>query len=84
MCRNCKFFMQHYILDNGKLRWINRGHCTNGKLRDRQAFAKVCAQYEYQSPVEDGYADKEYLSKELLRKVLTMDLLPQMDIREDA
>ena len=83
MCRNCKFFIQHYILTKGKFKWINRGHCTNGKLRDKHAFAKACQNYEYQEPVEDRYVDKEYLSKELLQKVLTMDLLPKMDIKHD-
>ena len=84
MCRNCKFFIQHYILSNGKLRWINYGHCIQGRFRNREACGKICQNYEYQAPVEDRYADKEYLSKELLQKVLTMDLLPKTDMREDA
>ena len=84
MCRNCKFFMQHYILDKENFKWINAGHCMKLKLRNKQAYAKICEHYEYQAPVEDRYVDKEYLSKELLQKVLTMDILPKMNIREDA
>ena len=84
MCRNCKFFMQHYILDKGTFKWINAGHCMKLKLRNKQALSNICEYYEYQQPVENRYVDKEYLSKELLQKVLTMDLLPKMNIREDA
>ena len=84
MCRNCRFFIQHYILNNGKLRWVNYGHCIQGRFRNREAYGKICEHYEYQAPVEDGYADREYLSKELLQKVLSMELLPQLEIREDA
>ena len=54
------------------------------KLRNKQACGKICQNYEYQEPVEDRYIDKEYLSKALLQKVLTMDLLPAMDIKEDT
>jgi len=76
MCRNCKFFIQHYILLDGKFKWINRGHCISGKIRDKHAYGKICKNYVYQASVEDRYVDKEYLSKALLQKVPTMDLLP--------
>ena len=83
VCRCCKHFIQHYSLHNGKFRWVNCGHCTNPKVRPKQSWAKACSRYEYIEPVEDRYVDKEYLSKELLQKVLTMDLLPKMNIQED-
>ena len=83
ICRNCKFFMQHYILDNGQFKWINAGHCIKLKLRNKQAYSKICEHYEYQEPVEDRYVDQEYLSKELLQRVLTMDLLPKMEIEDN-
>lgn len=78
MCQNCKYFMQHFILSKGKFCWINCGHCTYAKLRTKQAYAAACTHYEYTEPVEDCYADREYLSKALLQRVLAMDLLPEM------
>ena len=84
VCRCCKHFIQHYALRDGKFHWVNCGHCTNPKFRARKPWTKARSLYEYSEPNESLYVDQEYLSKSLLQRVLAMELLPHMDIREDA
>ena len=83
-CKECEFFVQHYILLESKLHWVNCGHCTKKRIHNRKAEIrapdnKVCPEYVFAGTVESKFVTKEYLSKELLKRVLEMDLLPQME-----
>ena len=47
LCKECKFFMQHYGKDGRGYFEINAGHCVAGKrLKDRSADA-TCEYFEF-------------------------------------
>ena len=78
-CRTCKHFIQHYTFLNGKFRWANCGHCTEPKVRRKVPDAKSCEHYIYTQPAEAQFLNQEYLTKELLRYVLSLDLPPKIE-----
>ena len=78
-CRACKYFHQHYTIDNKRIFSVFCGHCTYGRIRKKDPDSKACEHFAYIPPVEDYFVTKEYLSKELLRRILEMDLLPEIE-----
>ena len=42
-------------------------------------YEKRCENYIYSPGYENAFASKEYLSKELLRYVLSLELLPEIE-----
>ena len=78
-CRQCKYFMQHYGLDKGKFFQLNCGHCRFIRAKRRQPENKACESFVKGTPEEEQLVTKEYLTKELLRRVLEMELLPDIN-----
>ena len=78
-CRTCGHFIQHYAFRNGKFRWVNCGHCTEPKVRHKDPYAKICEHYIHTQPAEDQFLTQEYLTKELLKYVLSLDLPPKIE-----
>ena len=84
-CQTCLHFQQHYSIKNGKIIRVCCGHCFFPKVKRKQPFSKACEHYTLGPPDEDAYADKKYLTKELLKYLLTLELLPQIeDISKDS
>ena len=81
VCRNCAFYLQHYTLDQRKIFRVYCGHCTRARYKRKLPDAKACAQFQLGSTPEDAFATKEYLSKELLQYVLSLELLPEIEGR---
>jgi len=79
ICKNCTHFLQHYAFDNRKIFRVYCGHCTFPKIRRRKPHTKACEHFQLAPPDEDAFVSKEYLSKELLRYLLTLELLPPID-----
>ena len=77
-CRNCHYFRQHYTLDKRKIFRVYCGHCTFARAKRKRPDAKACENFIAGSPQEDGFATKEYLSKELLEYLLHLELLPEI------
>ena len=78
-CKNCQHFMQHLALDNRRLFRVYCGHCTFKKAKRKLPDTKACENYITGSPPEEAFATKEYLSKELLQYILSLDLLPEIE-----
>ena len=78
-CRNCHYFRQHYTLDKRKIFQVYCGHCTFARAKRKRPDAKACENFIAGSPQADGFATKEYLSKELLEYLLHLELLPEID-----
>lgn len=76
LCRQCAHYHQHYALDNRKIFRIYCGHCMLHKPRKKLPDAIACEAFAPAPPDENTFATKEYLSKELLQYVLSLDLLP--------
>ena len=78
-CYECKYFMQHYGLDGGRLFKLNCGHCRYIRAKRRQPENKACESFVEGTAEKEKFVTKEYLTKELLRWVLEMELLPDID-----
>ena len=80
-CADCSHYLRHYTLDNGKIFRVHCGHCTFGRPRRKQPDAKVCENFVPGPRQEETFATKEYLSKELLRYMQSLELLPEIEDR---
>lgn len=78
-CANCKYYMQHYTFDKHRIFRVYCGHCTFQRPRTKKPDAKICENFVPGTVPEDAFASKEYLSKELLRYVLNLELLPEIE-----
>ena len=80
-CKSCIHYKQHYILDGKSIVRIYCGHCMKKKARamGRKPNAAICDQYIPCPPDEEAFASREYLSKALLEKVLSLPLLPKIE-----
>ena len=76
-CKSCKYFMQHYGLNEKGIFRLYCGHCTLSRPKHKRPDQKVCDHYVQGERKEDSFASKEYLSKALLDKLLSLDLLPE-------
>jgi len=82
-CRNCKYYRQHYALDQRKIFRVYCGHCTAYPRKKKRPDAAACAQFISAPQDENAFATKEYLSKELLQYVLQLELLPKIEPEEN-
>ena len=78
-CKDCVHFRQHYALDQRKIFRVYCGHCMQHKVKKRKPDAIACEYFEIAPPDENSFATKEYLSKELLQYLLSLELLPQIE-----
>ena len=80
-CKECRFYLQHYTFDQKKIFRVYCGHCTITKVKRKRPDAKACENFIQGSPYEEAFASKEYLSKELLKYLISLDLLPEIEER---
>ena len=78
-CHSCRHFIQHYALRNGRLIQMFCGHCTFKSPKAKRPYKKACEHFEQGVKDTEAFASKEYLSKKLLEKVLSMELLPDIE-----
>ena len=78
-CKECQHYLQHYTLDARKLFRVFCGHCIFGSPRHRRPDAKVCDNFTPGPGQEDAFVTKEYLSKDLLRYMQSLELLPEIE-----
>ena len=78
-CKDCKYFLQHYILSERGLTRVFCGHCTFSGAKSKRSYAKCCEHYVEGVPDTERFASKEYLTKALLEYVLSMELLPPIE-----
>ena len=78
-CKNCRHYVRHYGLGKDRLFRLNCGHCSLVRPRQKRPDTKACPNFEPGPPDEAAFATKEYLSKELLKYVLELELLPEIE-----
>ena len=83
ICKDCQYFMQHYTFNSRKIFCVYCGHCTTGTARRRRPDAKACEKFVLRASQEDAFVSKEYLSKELLQYVLSLELIPEIEDSAD-
>lgn len=82
LCKTCQYFLQHYTFNERKIFRVNCGHCTFARATKKQPNSKACKHYVLGCSQEDAFVSKEFLSRELLKYVLNLDLLPRIDDEE--
>ena len=78
-CKDCKFYLQHYTLSENRLIQVYCGHCTYKTAKTKRPDRKACEHFQQGVKDTEQFASKEYLSKKLLDKVLSMELLPKIE-----
>lgn len=81
LCKNCVYYLQHYIFFSGKLSTVYCGHCLHQKVKRKRIRpdTDACDQFdENTTSLSDIFASKEYLTKALVQKILDMELLPEI------
>ena len=74
-CGNCTKYIQHYGIFDGKLRKVFYGHCMEKNKCNLDEDSAACNLFVPGDPMDTRMVSKEYLTKELLQKVLSMSLL---------
>ena len=78
-CKDCQYYLQHYTLCGNRLIQVYCGHCTYRTPKTKRPDRKVCEHFQQGAKDIEPFVSKEYLSKKLLNKVLSMDLLPEIE-----
>ena len=80
-CNGCQYYRQHYTFDSRRIFRVYCGHCTLERAKRKRPDSKACESYIPGPAQEDAFASKEYLSKELLQYMLSLELLPEIEDR---
>ena len=80
-CKECQHYLRHYTFDKRKIFCVYCGHCTFDRPRRKLPDAKACENFIQGTIPEEDFVSKEYLSKELLRYMLGLELLPEIEDR---
>ena len=78
-CQNCAHYSQHYALDHTKIFRVYCGHCKCSRPKRKLPDGKACDNFVPGSPDTDAFVSKDYLSKELLEYMFSLDLLPEIE-----
>ena len=79
-CKNCQHFIQHYAYNNEKFFQVYCGHCTQKTAKRRQPDTKACESFVPRSPKEIPFATKEYITKALVDRICSLEILPKTEI----
>ncbi len=83
LCKNCKYFQQHYGLGKQGLFRLYCGHCTLSRPKNKQPDQKACAEFAPGENKEQAFASKEYLSRALLDRLMNLELLPRIQEKNE-
>lgn len=78
VCKNCRYFYQHYSLDNQKIFRVYCGHCTFSYPRKKVPDAPACDHFSPGESAEKAFISKEYLNNALLQYILNLEPLPEI------
>ena len=77
-CQNCKYYRQHYGLDETGIFRVYCGHCTCARVKSKKPHQKACENFLLAENRESAFATKHYLSKTLLDWIRQLELLPEI------
>jgi len=78
-CKNCQYYLQHYTLSGNQFIQVYCGHCTYKNPKAKRPDRKACEHFQQGEKDTTHFVSKEYLSKKLLEKILSMELLPEIE-----
>jgi len=77
-CGDCKYFRQHYIFNGERLSRVHCGHCVHPRLKHRTPSTPSCPNFEQRMVGVEQFITKDFITKELLEYVLSLDLPPEI------
>lgn len=79
LCKNCRYFIQHYALRDGKLFRVHYGHCiaNAGRTAAKRPDTKMCKDFMGGDTDTDAFVTKKFLTKKLLCYMTELELLPE-------
>jgi len=75
-------FRQHYALDQRNIYRVFCGHCTYKKARSKKPWTAACDHFTPAPADTEAFATKEYLSKWILKYIMQLELLPEIQCQE--
>ena len=82
-CEQCENFVQHYGLCEGRLFQLYCGHCRRKDRKTRNPQKKACDAFVQGTSDASQFVTKQFLTEALLRRVLELPLLPEIErVRE--
>ena len=76
-CQDCQHYLRHYTIIDGKLKAVFCGHCRKFAKKKILPDRMVCDCFEPGIPIKKEMVSKQYLTKELLSYLLSMELFPE-------
>lgn len=73
-CGDCANYVQHFAIQEGKVKKIWCGHCTKSNKKKLDQDSKACDDFVPGQSVDNKLVNKEYLTETLLNKVLSLEL----------
>ena len=81
-CKDCRYFRQHYILNESMASAVNCGHCVAVRRRHCQPSGEACEKFEEGTPtLPDRQAVLHFLTTSFLEYVQSLPLPPEMEKR---
>ncbi|MBQ8833884.1 MAG: hypothetical protein IJ001_03045 [Oscillospiraceae bacterium] len=77
-CKDCRYFLQHYTLNERQLFRVYCGHCTYGRIKRKHPDTRACEHFVQGVDDREAFVDREFLSKALLQYALELELLPEI------
>lgn len=78
-CADCRYCLQHYTFDTRKIFRVHCGHCTLTRAKRKLPDVEACENFIPGPSLEESFVSEEYLSKELLRYMLDLELFPEIE-----
>ena len=78
-CKKCHYYIQHYALVENRMIQVYCGHCTRKTPKTKRPDRIAYEHFQQGEKDTEQFASKEYLSKRLLDKVMSMELLPKIE-----
>ena len=78
-CENCHYYIQHYALIENRMIQVYCGHCTWKTPKAKRLDRKAYEHFQQGKKDIEHFVSKEYLCKKLLDKVISMELLPEIE-----
>ena len=78
-CQDCRYYIRHYTLVESRMIQVHCGHCTWRTPKTKRPDRTACEHFERGIHDFEQFVSKEYLSKKLLDKVISMELLPEIE-----
>lgn len=83
ICKNCQYYLQHYVISQNRFIRIYCGHCTHSKVKGMAPDKPGCAHFTPGAGDTEAFVTMEYLTKALLNRVFQLELLPEIKDSEN-